>query len=841
MLHAKYKITWNSGQDHPYKDDMTQIQNQFLSALVARLLKRLIEEQQTSIEQQLNCIYNNWNCLKEHTGFKKHKNIAEPFITSSRHFLLFQNLFEIFLQASGDLLNYPLIDKCLDKIPKDLSAEILDELLDRFMKEEQYRCSPEDRSPFLMELERSQSASETSEANEKIEENRKPPSSPEELELLIEKFQKEKQVKFSHLTYKKSEVEAKLSKVQNEFSEVIHNILVSLYKRRTEETLITEYIDTLNNDLKSYGKRPVYKLALRIRNILVLSHFKGSVTFPKNIIENIVKNIAKVFGEELEICFAVHFAKSVTSKEELYSYVKNTVDPILYMIQNTLINNPISIEIPESIRDDDIVSNQYARLLKELQIYTPIPLEEFLISETEEIYLQIINFFTSTNDFEELRANLLNIFIRAAKKIASSQSIKLNQENFEKDFFHRNSFNILLEFSRLFLGSIKKLSPKELSVYLRQSLSNLSCFSKLFFNLDSQFSPLVSWTVYLPIDGIKVPDKVPDNFPRCFFPELNSSVSELYEVKFLSIKILDSISIESTMKIMGDPILMSSAKADACAVIGNIRARNGYQAATSAITILLETIESQLFFMNYGYQYQIKLHRRSNTTAICFCKKDNIPGVEYPWSICTIPLAGWRGTTKFDFTEQTEKLFALPGRFFKILSDRAKRNDALGSLAQDLIHCIKLYRQGFFSEGLAERFRLYWTILDTILLPENTPGKAIHLIPYRVSMFCLGMENLIENDDSYTYEQVRLWMREDIEDFYTLVRNPLIHKGIDHAPAYERLLERVESIVNLVLNRIGYYVIYMPIPEDFLEEGLDGIISFLEQLHPGGEAMQSHC
>jgi hypothetical protein len=243
--------------------------------------------------------------------------------------------------------------------------------------------------------------------------------------------------------------------------------------------------------------------------------------------------------------------------------------------------------------------------------------------------------------------------------------------------------------------------------------------------------------------------------------------------------------------------------------------------------------------MNYGYQYHIKLHRQRNKKTVCFCKKSSDPALEHPWSRSTILLAGWRGTTEFDLTEQTEKLFSLPSRFFKILSDRAKLNNSLGSLAQDLIHCIKLYRQGYFAEELSERFRLYWTILDTILLPENTPGIAIHLIPYRVSMFCLGIENLIEAGDAYTYQQARLWMREDIEDLYTLVRNPLIHKGINHPPAYQRLLERVESIVRLVLRRIADYVIYMHIPEDFLEKGLDGIISFLEQLNPGVEQISN--
>jgi hypothetical protein len=475
-------------------------------------------------------------------------------------------------------------------------------------------------------------------------------------------------------------------------------------------------------------------------------------------------------------------------------------------------------------------------IVNEAQIYSPIPPSEFLISNYKEIYLKIIEVLIANNNFEELRLLLRDVFLKAAEEIASLNSLEIDSEKFETEYFARNSSNVLLEFSRFFLSRITGISSEQVLNLLQEVLMNPRHFLKLFHYLDSHFPPISTWTVYLPVEGIKVYD----DFPKTGVPELNPSASELYEIKFLSAKILESISIQSTLQIWGQSVIRISTDAvDACAVIANISARNGYQAATTAITILLETIESQFFFMNYGAQYQIKLHRQHDNTTLCFCKKSSDPALEQPWSISTIPLAGWRGTTEFDLTEQTEKLFSLPSRLFKIVSDRAKRNDSLGSLAQDLIHCIKLYRQGYFAEELSERFRLYWTILDTIFLPEDTSGTAKHLIPYRVSMFCLGIENLIEAGDAYTYEQARLWMREDIEDLYTLVRNPLIHKGINHAPAYERLLERVESIVRLVLRRIADYVIYMHIPEDFLEKGLDGIISFLEQLNPGVEQISN--
>lgn len=706
------------------------------------------------------------------------------------------------------------------------------------MEEEQYRISPQDNSPFCEALTQSQSFSSGSELDKQVEEHEKLQPSPQELEEEIQTLQAEERVKFSHFSYIKSEVEPKLSKVQCELSELLHQILVNLHPRRTEASLINEYIAHLNNvhELNIYGERPVYKLALRVRNILVLSYFKESVTFPKNIIKDVVNKLVDLFRENLEIALAVNLAKGITSQEQLNSYVKNTVYQLLCMMQKRIIKIAIHTEIPEEFHENEILSSQYINLVNEAQIYNPIPPSEFLISNSEEIYLKIIEVLIANNNFEELRLILRDVFLKAAQEIASLKSLEIDSKKFETEYFARNSSNVLLEFSRFFLCSITGISSEQVLNSLPEVLMNPIHFLKLFHYLDSQFPPISTWTVYLPVEGIKVYD----DFPKTWVPELNPSASELYEIKFLSAQILDSISIQSTLPIMGQPVIMFSTDAvDACAVIANISARNGYQAATTAITILLETIESQFFFMNYGYQYQIKLHRQRNNKTVCFCKKSSDPALEQPWSISTIPLAGWRGTTEFDLTEQTEKLFSLPSRLFKIVSDRAKLNESLSSLAQDLIHCIKLYRQGYFAEQLSERFRLYWTILDTILLPEDTPGKAIHLIPYRVSMFCLGMENLIEAGDAYTYKQARLWMREDIEDLYTLVRNPLIHKGINHAPAYERLLERVESIVRLVLRRIAYYVIYMPIPEEFLEKGLDGIISFLEQLNPGVEQISN--
>jgi hypothetical protein len=710
MLNVKYKITFTSGHPHPYEDYIEQSQNQFLSALITGLLKRLIEEKQTSIAQQLRLLYDNkhWNHVKDYSGFKKYKNkIVDTFITSSRHLILFNKLFEIFYIEAGALSNSLLIGECLGRIPQELSAEILEELLDRFMEAEQSRRSPQDNSPFREALTQSQSFSPSSEPDTQVEEHEKLPPSLQELEEEIQTFQAEERVKFSRLSYIKSEVEPKLSKVQYELSELIHQILVNLHPRRTEGSLINEYIAHLNNvhELNIYGERPVYKLALRVRNILVLSYFKESVTFPKNIIKNVVDRLVDLFSENLEIALAVNLAKGITSQEQLNYYVQNTVYPLLCMMQKRTINIPIHTQIQEEFQENEIGSSLNINLGNdEAQIYNPIPPSEFLISNPDEIYLKIIEVLIANNNFEELRLTLRDVFLKAAQEIASLKSLEIDSEKFETEYFARNSSNVLLEFSRFFLCSITEISSEQGLNSLQEVLMNPRHFLKLFHYLDSHFPPISTWTVYLPVEGIKVYD----NVPRAFFPEQNPSASELYEIKFISAKILDSISIQSTSQILGQPVIMFSTDAvDACAVIANISARNGYQAATTAITILLETIESQFFFMNYGDQYQIKLHRQHDNTTLCFCKKSSDPALEQPWSISTIPLAGWRNPTEFGLTEQTEKLFSLPSRLFKIVSDRAKLNDSLGSLAQDLIHCIKLYRQGYFAEELSERFRLY--------------------------------------------------------------------------------------------------------------------------------------
>lgn len=432
-------------------------------------------------------------------------------------------------------------------------------------------------------------------------------------------------------------------------------------------------------------------------------------------------------------------------------------------------------------------------------------------------------------NLEQLKTLLSDIFLKVAGEIASASSDSVNYKTFNTVFFGDNSSDPLLEFSRIFLLNYSALENIKLTSLVKKALDRESNFLNIYAYLEAKFAFGHTWTVYLPIVGIKVND----DFPESWMLELISSVSEIYNVKFLTSKILDSISLKCTSSLLNEPVLIRSQDADACAVIADIKAGDGLQAATIAVNILLDTIESQFCLMKFGQQYRIKPFRRANTEILCFCKKINDTSSDFSWSLSVLPIPGWRPICRFELTKQNKKHLTLPSNLLKILSKRAERDDLLGALARDLMHCIKLYRQGYFAERLSERFRLYWTVLDTLLSPEDFYLKEKHSIPYRVSLFCLGVTNLIVPGDTYTYKQARMWMREDIEDLYTIIRNPLIHRGIEYVPAYDRLLERVEDIVSSVLKQLTLRVIYMNLPDAFLRNGLNGIISFLEAQSPG--------
>lgn len=830
MLNKKYQITGKLGHFHPYTDEVAKLQNKFLSALLSGILNKLISDIQDNIANKIRLFYDAyWNQIKDYNGFKKatHKNVVDDFITANRNLLLFKKVLSIFYEEAEELATSHIIHETTEKIPQELCVELLEELLDRFMKEEQLRLSAEDENPFWKKHIEGESANTDPISSSQPEDHQEPELLPEDLDKEIDTIQLQKQTRFAHFLYRESKTN--LSKVQYELSQFLHQKLVEFYPHRNKPTLIYEYISSLEAipELIEYVNRPVYKLLLRVRNILILSYFKRSATFSKDIIRNLVNDIANCFSEELEMAIAISFAKT-TRREELDSYVRATIYPILCMIQKRIINNHIVTEIPREFQDNEMLSSVYISGVRELQIYNPIPQKDFLINNAEEIYLKVVETLNQSNNYQEIRIILNQIFLKAAEELAYSKSIPTNSATFEQDFFGNNSSNSLLEFSRHFLSKIALSDSGQLSTLIQAILNDLTNFPKLISYIDTKFPTLSTWTVYLPIKGIKVDD----DSHKAFFPELNASTSELYQVKFVSAKILDSISFESFSEIFNQPVLIGSGEADACAVIESITARNGYQAATTAITILIESIQAQFFFMKYGYHHHIKIYEQVKSGTVCFCKNDSGSALENHWSISIIPCIARRSVIEFELNEQTEKFFALPSRFFKRLVDRTQRPDALGRLAQDLTHCIKLFRKGYFAELVPDQFRIYWTILDTILLPEDCSGTAIHLIPYRVSILCLGIENLVKPGDTYTYEQARLWMREDIEDFYTLMRNPLIHKGIEHAPAYERLIERIETIVNIVLHQLVYYIIYLPIPEEFLENGLDGIISFLEQINP---------
>ncbi len=837
MLKVKYKHTWSSAHQHPYRDEIIQTQDRLFSALIVGLLDRFVQNEEEDLSRLLNAIFHDnavWNHIKEIQGFKRNEqDIIKPLIDSSRNIVIFKKLIYALSENAGPLLKCTLVNQILEQIPRNLSAEILEEFLEKFMEEEQYRRSPVDGDLFIAAMNKAESIAEAPNLGNRNERE----YSLEELEEDIKLVQAQSQKQFSYLSASDSnKQEEGGATVRFELSKSIHQILVVLHQTYIKENLLTDYITSLeaSTELITYANRPVYKLALRVRNILILSNIKENVTFSKKAVSKVIKHLAKLLIEALEIGLVANLATTIKTQEILNEYVENTIYPLLCMIQNKIKKNPISAEIPETLQNAASEHEQALESLRQMVIadcnaYEEISQKDFLVNNSEAIYTQVATALKSEINLDQLKTLLSDIFLKVAEQIASSSFDTINLKTFNTTFFGDNSSNPLLEFSRIFLFNFSALEKENLTSSINKVLDKESNFISVYTYLEAKFSCNHTWTVYLPIVGIKVND----DFPESWTLELIPSVSEIYNVKFLTSKILDSISLECTSSLLNEPVLIRSQNADACAVIADIKAGDGFQAATIAVNILLDTIESQFCLMKFGQQYRIKPLQRDNTEIICFCKKIINTSSDYSWSLSCLPIPGWRPICRFELTKQNKKHLTLPSTLLKILSKRSERDDLLGVLACDLMHCIKLYRQGYFAERLSERFRLYWTVLDTLLSPENFSGTEKHSIPYRVSLFCLGVTNLIAPGDTYTYKQARMWMREDIEDLYAILRNPLIHRGIEYVPAYDRLLERVEDIVSFVLKQLTLRVIYMNLPDAFLRNGLNGIISFLEAQSPG--------
>lgn len=339
MLKVKYKHTWSSAHQHPYRDEIIQTQDRLFSALIVGLLDRFVQNEEEVLSRLLNEIFQDnavWNHIKEIQGFKRNEQyIIKPLIDSSRKIVLFRKLIYTLSENAETLLKCTLVNQILERIPRDLSSEILEEFLDRFMEEEQYRRSPVDGDLFIAAMNKAESIAEDPNVGNRDERE----YSIEELEEDIKLVQAQSNKKFSYLSVSDSnKQEEGGATVSSELSKSIHQILVVLHQTYTKENLLTDYIASLeaNTKLITYANRPVYKLALRVRNILILSNIKENVSFSKKAVREIIKHLAKLLSEALEIGLAANLATTLETQEKLNEYVENTIYPLLCMIQNKI-------------------------------------------------------------------------------------------------------------------------------------------------------------------------------------------------------------------------------------------------------------------------------------------------------------------------------------------------------------------------------------------------------------------------------------------------------------------------------------------------------------------------
>ncbi|WP_254174993.1 hypothetical protein [Planktothrix pseudagardhii] len=838
----------SSQTNHPYHEWIAQIQEKIFLAVSIGLLNRLAKEQENIIDKKLEIILREnkvWNNIKTIKEFDNKKEISDPLVNSTRKLLLFRKLASSFSKIANPFTESELVIDILNKIPDDTTSVVLEELLDRFMEEEQYKLSPHQDNPFIKQVAQVRTIDEFFAEIPEIADEAKYYADRVDEGIQSIQLQKQKTVFISN-NINQDNSEESLKTIDSQFREYIHPVLQSLYGERKLklENPTKKYIVLLENqpEILLYIDRPIYKIALRVRNILIFDYIDKNPSFSKEGISSIFDFFKKTLTENLEIHLFLSFIEKVDNKQK---HMQKIVYKIVCKIYNTIINKDIdkTINLPKNIEPGsreyiDILKNTYIDFLRNniqyLDDYREISIDSLPIS-IDDIFNQFSQVLAlkCIGSLAHIRKNLSDIFLDVAKQIAFKQKAELEsaKKNFENNFFENNSSNILIEVSRHFLAGTSFLfddfSNAVNELFKKQDFNNEICLS-----LDEKFMMDYSWSILFPVVGINVIK----NSHQALFHDLADSLSEIYEIKFISPEILKFISMEATSSVEGGPIIIEFKNATACASFKGIKAGDSLQALKIAITKLTDAMETQWFLTNHGHQYKVEpLVEQSLVRA--FCKKEfnnTFANSNSGWVIQPLLLKRGR-TCNYTLSEETRKYLEIPSRLVKILIDRTKSGDVLGRLALNIVHCIKLFRQGYFSERLSERFRLYWTVIEILFSTEAVSSKNIKIkqvVPYRVSLFELGIENLLEPGTKYQYKQARIWIREDIEDLYTFVRNPLIHDGVEHTPAYERLMNRFENIVSSILRELVIIVIYKTLPDDFLEKGIEGIIEYMEMQQP---------
>ncbi len=841
MLKSNYQLSFSSQTNHRYQEWIAQVQEKVFLAVSIELLKRLVRDSENIVSERLKSILKDkdvWNKIQTLSGFKKNeRELSDPLIDSSRKLLLFRKLILCLSITSAPFNESKLVRKILDKIPESSTSIVLEELLDDFMKKEQHKLSPNDENPFLREIKRARTIDEYFADISETEDDED--YFPDKVDKEIQSIQFEKQKKtFTVSSNNQRSSEEGSITVDSELRGYIHSVLCNLHSQNNLGDFVQDYIAQLENhaDMMLYINRPAYKLALRIRNILIFSYSNENQSFSKEGISRTLSKFKETLNRNLEINLSFNYIQDLQDLTTQQEYFQKTIYKIACKIQNKIIGgtNPelenLSKDFDPNSREDLEFLSRNVQLLDD---YREICLEELHVS-VSNLSNHCCQVLKNTSNLATLRNDLNQIFIDVAKQIASVKQIEFAEANFEKRIFGNNSSNALLEFSRHLLASVdftfEQFSREVDDIFNEEGFADEIC---LCLHEDLKMDYL--WDVYFPVTGISVGSKSHEDF----FHELAYSLSETHEIKFLSPEILKSVSIEATSSIEGGPIVFAFKNASACASFKRIRAGDSKQALKIAITQLVDSMELQWYLTKHGHQYKVEpLTENSQITAFCKQQFNNVSSSPN-WWINSLSFKR-AGTCNYDLSEKTRKYLAIPAHLIKILTHRAESADLLSKLARNILHGIKLFRQGYFSENLSERFRLYWTITETLFSTEVSSSKTVkHFVPYRVSLFQLGVTNLLKSGEKYEYRQVRIWMREDIEDLYTFVRNPLIHDGVEHTPAYERLMDRFEYIVSSILKTLAIIVTYKTLPDDLLEEGMEGIIQFMETQQPSLALIQT--
>lgn len=851
MLNSTHQLQISLQTKHPYEEWIVTLQHKTCAAISVGLLDRLMIFEESLVFEKLNYILNNnsvWNNLKDLNGFKKNeKETTNKLITSTRKLLLYRQLRLSLSHISTSLTGTNFVNRILDKIPENVTSMVLEELLDRFMKDEIQRKSSQKDNPIIKEIEKAEKEAQKDDSKRGkwiIINNRDNfPIDPNSVDEEIQRIQNIKQSR-SYPSSPSDQHDEKegTSTINSELGNYIYSVLKNLHNQTTSSDLLDDYLYKLENDINigPYINRPDYKLALRVKNILIFSYSSNDQMFSKSGIEDVLKLFNKTFFENLEIYLFLEFIKDSSHANYTHEYIKNIVQKILCKIYYEITAEPLpgSIEIPEGVQHG---SDEYLDLLSQFSLnrnlpaltdYAGISLDETIIS-VKTIYHEVIDLFKKKDNPKKLRDKLIKVFIKSASHIAQSNNIDFNDHKFEARFFGHNSSNIILEFSRRFLACTD-IKIRVFNKIIDKIFDGDEYIKDIHSCLHIFFGAAYSWNVYFPIKGISIVENTIDSY----FHEFATSLSETHEIKFLSPEMLKTFSLEATSSIEGGPIVFLHEKATACASFEGIQAGDSQQAFKIAMSQLFDAMEAQWYLTQHGHQYKVE-PLIENSKIMALCKKVfNDNSLSPDWSLSQISYKR-AGVFPYELNQESKKYFAVPARQIKILTQRAAIADSLGEVARNILHCIKLFRKGFFSEDLSERFRLYWAVLDTLFSSDTSSAHtAKALVPYRVSLFRLGVNGLLKPGYILQYKQARLWMREDIEDLYTFVRNPLIHDGVENTVAYERLMNRFESIVSSILRELSITVIYKNWPDRFLDRGMEGIIEYLEIHQPSHGQIQ---